>query len=302
MTDPTQITVVIPTYNRATKTLRFLERFQEQVGFAAARPDNCNVAIQVVIVDASSPDGTAEQVRQAYPHYPQVTVLSVAADHFWTAATNVGVRHALAQGAEFIFTVNDDAILPANHLAELVGIAQRHQLKILGNRINYLSDPQRVWSLGTYTHWGTADFLRLAYCDQPLTNVPETILQAEIVAVDALAGNGVLLHRAVFEKIGLYEEHFLPQYHADSELVMRAKQAGLDAYIAPGLCLYNDFHKSQKQTDAKGLARYWHTFLSKKSHQFAPAILYILAKYCPVEHRLGTALALGRRLLGLNYR
>jgi GT2 family glycosyltransferase len=127
-------------------------------------------------------------------------------------------------------------------------------------------------------------------------------LQAEIVAVDALAGNGVLLHRAVFEKIGLYEEHFLPHYHADSELVMRAKQAGLDAYIAPGLCLYNDFHESQKQTKVKGLARYWHTFLSKKSHLFVPAILYILAKYCPVEHRLGTALALSQRLLGSNYR
>jgi GT2 family glycosyltransferase len=293
------ITVVIPTYNRAAKTLRFLARFQEQVGFASPNSGNSSLVIQVVIVDASSPDGTAAQVRQAYP---QVTVLTVGNDHFWTAATNVGVRHALAQGAEFIFTVNDDAMLAPHHLAQMLDIARRHQLKIVGNRINYLSDPEQVWSLGTYTHWGTGDFLRLAYGDKQLEDIPEQVLNAEIVAVDALPGNGVLIHRSVFEQIGLYQEHFLPHYHADTEWVMRAKQAGIDAFIAPGLCLYNDFHDSQKQPQGKGLARYWFTFFSKNSHLYAPAVLYILAKYCPANQRLSTAMALGKRLLASKYR
>jgi GT2 family glycosyltransferase len=288
-----EIAAIVPTYNRVAKTLRFLQHFQEQL------QGQTELQCQVIIIDASSPDGTAAQVQQAYP---QVTVLSVPNHYFWTAATNAGVRHALASGAEYMFTVNDDAVLPAGHLGAMFNLARQHHLKILGNRINYLSDPNRVWSLGTYNHWGTADVLRVAYGEQLLAAVPESVLEAEVLPVDALPGNGVLIHRAVFEQVGLYQAQFLPHYHADSELVMRAAQAGIPAFIAPGLCLYNDFHKSQKQPQATGWARYPALFLSKKSHLFAPAILYILLKYCPPHQLLSTGLALGRRLSTSNYR
>jgi GT2 family glycosyltransferase len=291
------------------KTLRFLAGY-----FAGRQADKpvtspgamSQVAMsQVIVVDASSPDGTAQQIQAAYP---QVTVLSVPDDHFWAAATNAGVKFALAAGFDYLFTVNDDAVLPPDHLAQMLTLAQRHQVKILGNRINYLSNREQVWSLGTYTRWGSADFLRVAYCNQPLSEVPDALLSQEIVAVDALPGNGVLIHRSVFEQIGLYQDTYLPHYHADSEWVMRAQQQGIGAFIAPGLCLYNDFDEAQKQPFkperpgiTQKLAQYSGVFLSKKSHLFAPAVLYILARYCPTRLKLATVFALGKRLLGSSY-
>jgi GT2 family glycosyltransferase len=282
---------IVPTYNRREKTLRFIEQFQQQT-----YPQS-----HLVIVDANSPDGTAQLIRE---RFPQVTVLDVPDQYFWTAATNAGVAHALRQGADFIFTVNDDAILSPNHVADLVGLASKHHVKILGNRINYLDPPEQVWALGTYTEWGTANFLRPAYTDTAETDVPISVLMAELLPVDALPGNGVLIHRSVFEQIGIYQDWWLPHYHGDSELIMRAKQAGINAFVAPGIMLHNDFHLSQKKVGSAqqgGMAKLKATFFSKRSHLFAPAVLYILFRYCPPFALPATCWALLQRLRHSEY-
>jgi GT2 family glycosyltransferase len=286
-----RITAVVPTYNRLTKTLRFVAQFQQQT-YAHWR---------LVIVDANSPDGTAAQIRQAYPpdRYPHMTVLEVPNTYFWTAATNAGVAHALAGGSEYIFTVNDDAVLPPTHLADLLNLACTHNLAILGNRINYLDPPDQVWALGTYTEWGTANFLRLGHTEMPSSAIPASVLAQDVIPVDALPGNGVLLHRSVFEQIGLYQAKWLPHYHADSELIMRALQAGIPAFVAPGMVLQNDFHTSQKQVAGSQpgwLGKLGSTFFNQKSHLFLPAVLYILGRYCPPRQLPATAWALLQRL------
>lgn len=294
--EPPRITAVVPTYNRLVKTLRFVGQFHQQT-YANWR---------LVIVDACSPDGTAECLRHTYPatQYPRLTVLEVPNTYFWAAATNAGVTHALAEGSDYIFTVNDDAVLGPTHLTDLLSLASKHQLSILGNRINYLDPPQQVWALGTTTEWGTANLLRLGYTDMPLSAIPTSVMTQEIIPVDALPGNGVLLHRSVFEQVGLYQADWLPHYHADSELIMRAQQAGILAFVAPGVALQNDFHVSQKQVNspaANVFGKLGNTFLSKKSHLFLPAMLYILGRYCPPQKLPATAWALLQRLRQSEY-
>ncbi|MFN5965715.1 MAG: glycosyltransferase family 2 protein, partial [Pseudanabaena sp.] len=60
---------------------------------------------------------------------------------------------------------------------------------------------------------------------------------SEIIQVDALAGNGVLISRQVFTQIGLYNEKFLPHYHADSEMTMRAHSRGIKVFVSPAIIL-----------------------------------------------------------------
>lgn len=231
-------------------------------------------------------------------------LLQVSDRLYWTGTVNAGVRWALAAGTEFIFTVNDDALMPAGHIAALVAIATKHQLQILGNRIDYLDPPGQVWSLGTYTHWGTSEFLALAYNRSALTSVPAEILSTEIRPVDALPGNGVLIQRQVFEAVGLYNQRWLPHYHADSELIMRAQRRGFQPYIAPMVALLNDFQESQKQVSQLHSSRWqkgWARFGDRKSHLYVPAVAYTLLKYCPPQQLLATLGALGQRLQGSPY-
>lgn len=281
------VAAVVPTRNRKEKTLRFLKMIQEQT-----YPN-----LRVIAVDAHSTDGTPEAIRQAFP---EVVLLQVSDRHYWAAATNAGVRQALQDGFDYIFTVNDDSVFEPTHLERLIQVARQHGCLILGNQINYLEERDRIWSLGTYSAWGTQNFLRLAYYNTLEQDLPEAIRGSDILETDSLPGNGVLIQRHVFEQVGLYNDVFLPHYHADSEFIMRARRQQIPAFVCPGLVLYNDFSESQKKVHFNRISGILYTFFHKKSHLFLPPLLYIFFKYCPLRQQWKTFTALVFRLLSLS--
>lgn len=286
MSEISTVAVIIPTFNRQAKLLRFLDLIQQQT----------YINLQVIIVDSSSIDDTQNLVRA---RFPQFTLIQVSDRNFWSGATNAGVQVALDRQVDFILTINDDALIPPDHIQKLVDLAQQHQLSIVGNRIDYLTPKNKVWSLGTYSDWGSDRFLKIAYNDVDLADIPDEILSQELIPVDALPGNGVLIRRSVFERIGCYNTKFCPHYHADSEFIMRATTAGLSAWIAPQIVLRNDFNNSQKQMPINNLSGLSYIFFNPKSHLFTPAILYIIWKYCPPHQKILTVLSLWKRFQGM---
>ena len=277
-----KVALVVPTHNRKPKTLRFLAQMANQT----------YAALQVIIVDADSRDGTPDAVGQ---QFPLTVVLPVKARNFWAGATNAGVRYALGAGFDYVLTMNDDAVVQPDHVERLVALAECHQCRILGNQINYLADRDRIWSLGTYTAWGTEDFLRLAHSDESQLDLAPEVIQTAAIAVDALPGNGVLIHHSVYRQVGLYNAIFLPHYHADSELVMRAVRRGIVAYVTPQVVLYNDFSAAQKQLSLGSVRGLAYTLGHNKSHLYLPALLYIFGRYCPLGQKGRTLMALGQR-------
>lgn len=283
------VAAIIPTFNRKDKLGRFLDLIQQQT-----YPN-----LQIIVVDSGSIDGTPDLVRK---QFPQVTLVRVSDREFWAGATNAGIKVALDLETELILTINDDAVIQPEHIHRLVNLVEQHQLAILGNRIDYLTPKDKVWSLGTYSDWGTDRFLKIAYNDTDLVNIPSNILDQELIPVDALPGNGVLIRRSVFDRIGLYNARFCPHYHADSELIMRARKAGIEAYITPSIVLQNDFSNDQKQMPSRSLAGLKYIFFNPKSHLFMPAILYLIWQYCPLDRKLSTLLRLFSRFQNMKTR
>lgn len=283
---PATVAVVVPVRNRRDLTLRCLGACHRQT----------YEPLQVIVVDSNSTDDTVNAVRLAYP---AVEILAATDRDFWAGATNLGVCRALECGAEWVLTLNDDALIESDHVARLVDLATRHDCRILGSQINYLSDPRLVWSLGTSTRWGTAQFLSLNQHGQQSERGASPVGKAELLRVDALAGNGVLVHRSVFQAIGLYQSRILPHYHADSELVMRAVAAGISAWVTPRVVVLNDFSPDQKRLRLKTPSGLWRTFCHPKSHLYLPALVYIFWRYCPRREKLSTTLFLLGRLFKL---
>lgn len=281
-----KVVAVVPTRNRRALTLRFLDQMAAQT----------YPSLSIVMVDANSSDGTPEVVRQ---RHPLVIVLAARDRDFWAGATNRGVRHALTMKADYVLTINDDAVVEPYYVERLVALAQAQGCKILGSQINYLADRDQIWALGSYTTWGTQDFLRLAYTGQSQRQLPASITQASFVAVDALPGNGVLVHHSVYRRIGLYRDRLLPHYHADSEFAMRAAHRGIIPYVTPQVVVYNDFSPQQKQLPLKTLQGLAYTFGHPKSHLYLPAVAYIFLRYCPLTRKGATLKALGQRFRGM---
>ena len=188
-------------------------------------------------VDSNSTDGTPQALRNL--DVAGSTVLSAPDSAFWTAATNIGVACALADGCDYILTINDDAIIPADFLKAIVGAAERGRARIVGSVIAFADAPGRLWGVGAFNDWSSGSFVQLAMAgawDDALAQV--SLSPDGLIAAHYLCGNGTLIHRSVFEEIGLYDVRHLPHYHADSEFTMRAERAGIERWVAPGARLY----------------------------------------------------------------
>lgn len=260
---------VIPVRNRCNVTQSFLSKFIHQ--------DYNN--LKIVVIDSNSSDGTQDMILM---NYPQVHLIHGTDQHFWTGATNLGVSYALKQNAEYILTINDDAYVSQDYVKSMMKLAKMYNLSILGSRIDHMKQPGLIWSLGAYCRWGSKDILQLAYGQCWVDDLPPDITASDFLATDALPGNGVLIHSSVFKKVGLYNEAFLPHYHADSEFILRASKHGFISYITPQVVVYNDF-----DLEAANTSRF-SDFFSKKSHLFIVPVSYIIFHYCPWSLKVKT--------------
>jgi GT2 family glycosyltransferase len=222
--DLPSVWAVVPSFNRCHRTLRFLRAFA-----AVDYPRK-----HVVVVDDASPDHTRFNLAL---NFPDVTVLAGDGDLWWSGGTNAGIRHALAAGADFILTINDDSVMEPDFLRHLVGCALGDPRRIVGCAVLRQDRPDTVWALGARFDLSDRYGLALNFAEKSWAAVRPGL--PAFHPVDFMPGNGVLLPRAVFETVGLYDEVNLPQYHADSDLVLRAAKAGFRPGISTRSVIYN---------------------------------------------------------------
>lgn len=291
-----KVGVVVPVRNRLGRTRRFVQRFLQQT----------YQEYVLFLVDSNSTDGTADWLKSIESE--RLVYVQAHDDDFWTGATNAGVKAALAGECEYILTINDDSI-PSNDLLEsLLRCAHRGGYRIVGSRINFLQQPATVWSVGSYNVWGTHRLFQLRDFNLCEDDLALRYSNVSCVPVDLMAGDGVLIHRAVFDKIGLYDDVHCPHYHADSEFVMRATARGihgaicLDAVVFNDVSSYHDAKTGVTNVDArwpfegvrmigrritrlKNLAR---VYFHRRSDRRLKTAYYIIMTYAPTGKKWRT--------------
>lgn len=199
-----KVAIVTPIHNGKDHTLRFLASLKKQT---------YKNLLSIVIDDGSS-DGTYEAIKQGFPH---VTVLKGDGSLWWSGATNKGVRYALAQQADYVFTVNNDVELADDTIKNLVKEAPDHHNALIGSMICDLNDPDKVWFYGGYFDTKIGDLTHVTGLRKDLKGLKES---------DWLTGMGLLIPSSVFKEIGLFDGKKFPQYYGDADFSLRAKKAG----------------------------------------------------------------------------
>jgi len=115
-------TVVIPTYNERENIGALIPQVLELPRF------------RVLVVDDSSPDGTANVVADLAREDPRVGLLSRPSKQGLGRAYIAGFRHALAEGAEFICEMDADFSHDPRYLPQLLAAAESHYDLVLGSR------------------------------------------------------------------------------------------------------------------------------------------------------------------------
>jgi dolichol-phosphate mannosyltransferase len=120
-------TVVLPTYNeRQTLPLAV-----ERILTVSAEHE---LALDILVVDDGSPDGTGRLADELAGRHPQVKVLHRASKEGLAKAYFAGFRQALEAGAELIFEMDADLSHDASYLPGMVHLTELGADVVLGSR------------------------------------------------------------------------------------------------------------------------------------------------------------------------
>lgn len=231
---PPPVSVVIVNWNLAADTLECLQSL-----FATRYP-----ALQVIVVDNGSTDGSVDQIRTAFPRVRQ---LLNAENRGFAAAANQGLNAALENGCAYVMVLNNDTTVAPDLLQDLVAAGEADpQIGILSPRILHYHDPDRTWHLAARWH---------AWLPIPV-HIWQPTAGRELVEADFVSGCGMMLRRRLLEEVGDFDTQ-LTMYGEDLDLCARAKRAGFRIVAVPQARMWHKVSISARKVSRQ--ARYWRT-------------------------------------------
>ena len=171
---------------------------------------------EVLVVDNGSEDDTVAVVRE---RWPWVTLIETGTNLGYVGGNNVGMRHALQRGADYVFILNNDTKMTPTVLTDLIAVMQTDpRIAIVGAKNLLMADPTYTWGKYGVLTWGPM-LAAVVGRDQP--DRPE----ASPKDVDWVIGNGCMMSREALERVGLFDEEFF-QVHEDIDWSTRARALG----------------------------------------------------------------------------
>ena len=200
-----------------------------------------------VVVDNGSTDGTAEAIRD---RFPDTVLLDAGGNIGFSPGNNLGMRHALDIGADYVLILNNDTRLDPGLVSALVAEAERRpDAGALCPLIYYDDPPDLIWYAGAeYTpergHQGRMTGYR-----------ERDVGQYEGVReVGALIGCAALIPRHVLEEVGMFDDSLFIQID-DFEWSLRMRRAGYRVYCVSA-------------------ARMWHKVSGARGGEDSPMVAY----------------------------
>ena len=212
--------IIVLNWNRKKDTIACLE--------SLLKTEYSNYTI--VLVDNASSDGTVAEVREKFP---SVNVIANAENLRFAGGNNVGIEHALLNGADYVVLLNNDTIVDPAFLAELVQAAENDaSIGIAGPKIYYYDQPKMIWYAGgKVEYWkGWISHVGIREQDNGQYNVARD--------VDYVTGCCMLVKREVIERIGKLDESFFI-YGEDADWSLRAARAGFRLRYVPSSMIWH---------------------------------------------------------------
>jgi len=192
--------------------------WQDTIDCLAALQECTYPQVTVIVVDNGSTNDSAARIRAACP---DVVLLESGENLGFAGGNNIGIRYALAHGAEYLWLLNNDTRPAPDALSALVAKALSDRKIGAVASICYYADAQstvQAWAGSRVNLW--IGYVRLA-------TVPH-----EDDWFDSLNGASMLVSRAAVEDAGLLDEGFF-LYWEDTEYCLRLRRKGWRLAAAP---------------------------------------------------------------------
>ncbi len=212
------LAVVILNYNHPEDVIDCVASIDREA------PPETDSGVSVIIVDNASTNDSVEKLHAAIPHH---THISCNRNGGFSAGTNVGMRQALEDDAEWVLLLNPDTTVEPGFFENFFRFVEASPMaRAVGATGYYDSEPDKIWFAGGYFDWLRARgecFMQ----GEPRATLPEP---GQPRKCGFLTCACLFVHRAAIERIGLLDErYFLGGEEWDYS--RRLTRAGFDLWV-----------------------------------------------------------------------
>jgi hypothetical protein len=207
--------VVVLSWNGRDDTLACLASLER-----LERPD-----VALICVDNASHDGSADAVRASFP---AVALLEAGANLGFAGGSNLGIRHAVERGADWVVLLNNDATVAPDSIDAFAAAARLHpRAGILAGTVLFADRPDRIWFAGQRVSTLTG------YSGRPRGyGRLDGPAYAAITPTDRAVGAFMAVSRPALDAAGLLDEDLFA-YVEDVDLSLRVRRAGFEVLVVP---------------------------------------------------------------------
>ena len=174
----------------------------------------------------------------------------------FAGGNNIGIKHAVENGADYILILNNDTIADQNLLQGLLNVLEKDKtIGIVGPKIYFAEGfefhkkrykktelGKVIWYAG-----GIMDWKNITGCHRGVDEVDSGQYEEE-AETGFVSGCCMLIRREVFEKIGFFDEKYF-LYYEDSDFNQKARNSGYKIIYSPKAILW---HKNAGSAGGSG--------------------------------------------------
>jgi GT2 family glycosyltransferase len=184
----------------------------------------------VMVVDNGSEDSSVDAISR---RFSDLEIIETGRNLGFAEGNNVGIRIALERGADYVFLLNNDTIVHALLLRQLIEAAERcPEGAVFGVKIYFHSEPERIWYAGVVWDPRIMDFRHL---EDDASSPPDS---RGVVATPYVCGCAFLARSSMLRKVGLLDPKLFLVFE-DTDLCFRARDAGFCCYYVPSATLWH---------------------------------------------------------------